>query len=198
MFTGIIQNTGKIHTINPLGNGLRITIQAPEALIKELQEGDSIAINGICSTAYNITPTTFDIDYLNETLQKTTIGTLRPLTTLNLELSLTPSSRMGGHWVTGHIDEAGLLISLDQNPPFGVLTVSYSPPYRPFLIPKGSITIDGIALTIVDITETFFTCHIIPHTIANTTLELATPSTPVNLEYDILGKYIYNFSQYAN
>jgi riboflavin synthase len=197
MFTGIIQNTGQIQTISALGNGLRLTIHAPDTIIQELQEGDSIAVNGICSTAHTITPVSFDIDYLNETLQKTTIGSQPLNTNLNLELSLTPASRMGGHWVTGHVDETGILTTLKLDPPFGIITVSYSPQFRPFLIPKGSITIDGIALTLVDITDAHFTCHIIPHTIANTNLATMAPNTPVNLEYDILGKYIYNFSQYG-
>lgn len=197
MFTGIVEAQGNISQISTLGKGLECTIQAPATICRELKSGDSIAINGVCSTALNPQENTFTVQFLEETLAKTSFKELRQAAIVNLELSLTPNSRMGGHFVTGHVDDTGIFESIETDGPWGILTITYTPKFRYLLIPKGSVTIDGIALTLVDITETTFTCHIIPHTLDNTTLTHLKKNSLVNLEYDLLGKYLYNFSQYG-
>ena len=197
MFTGIVEAIGTVVEISPLGDGIHCRIEAPESIVKELKEGDSIALNGACSTALSPEKNTFQVQFLKETLEKTHFDTLKPGDALNLELSLTPQSRIGGHFVTGHIDETGTVVTLKIEDPWAKLTIGYSAQFRPLLLPKGSITVNGIALTLVEITEKEFTCHIIPHTLTQTTLRQLKSGEKVNLEYDILGKYLYNFVTYG-
>ncbi|MFC1771432.1 riboflavin synthase [Candidatus Margulisiibacteriota bacterium] len=192
MFTGIIQELGSILSVKSLSEGLEITSKAPD-ILSELKLGDSIAINGICSTVAALGKNCFSVQYLKETVKKTNASALTVGDKVNLELSLTPSSRMGGHFVTGHVDQCAKITNFESKGPWKVLTVSYSEEFRKYLVPKGSICIDGISLTIVDVSDSSFTCHLIPHTIKNTTLSIKKRHDPVNLEFDILAKYQYNF-----
>lgn len=192
MFTGIIQEIGLIKSIKPLAKGKEVIVSASQVL-PSLKLGDSIAINGACSTAIAITSSSFTVQFLEETLKKTTFSSLKVTQKVNLELSLTPSTHMGGHFVSGHVDDVGKLLKLEKKSPWGLIQIEFKPQFRPYLISKGSITIDGISLTVVDITESTFTCHLIPHTLANTNLSEKRAGDGVNLEYDMIGKYLYNF-----
>jgi riboflavin synthase len=193
MFTGLIQHQGTIKQLDPYFGGLVATFSAPEALLKDLEDGDSISVNGVCSTAVAVCDSQFSVDYLEETLKKTSFSEAKLGDTVNLEASATLATKLGGHLVSGHVDEKGRILSFEKNGPWSIITVAYSPQFRPYLIPKGSITIDGISLTLVDISDTGFTCHIIPHTLSHTNLSQKAQGDGVNLEYDMVGKYLYNF-----
>jgi riboflavin synthase len=192
MFTGIVGGLVTVSTVSTLGNGVQLRIQFPNAN-SHLTEGASIALNGVCTTAIDIDSTGFTIQLLQETLKKTSFKTVSVGDSLNWELSVTPTTALGGHFVYGHVDEVGTLLSAHSSGPWTVIQIGYSDQYRPYLIPKGSICIDGISLTVVDVTPTFFSCHIIPHTLDKTVLGSKKSGDSVNLEYDIIAKYLYNF-----
>ena len=197
MFTGLIQAKASIKSIAKKGSGKEMVIHIPAQLFDEIQIGDSISISGVCSTAtmLNNENQTITIDYLEETLNKTTLGQVKEGDAVNIELCLTPTTKMGGHIVSGHVDEVGQIQSFDKDGEWGVLTIKFSKENSPYLIPKGSIAIDGISLTVVDISETTFSVHLIPHTIESTTLKTKKANDLVNLEYDQYGKYVYRFHQ---
>jgi riboflavin synthase len=195
MFTGIIETLGTLQEISSLNNGKKAIIS--HHFNPPLTLGESIAINGVCTTVLDPTPTTFTIELLEETLNKTSFAALMIGQTLNLERAATPTTYLGGHILQGHVDETGHLVSRTTPDPFSILTIAYSSQNRVYLVPKGSIAIDGISLTVVDITDTTFSVHLIPHTQTQTTLSQKKPNDIVNLEYDILGKYLYNFYTYG-
>ncbi len=194
MFTGIIQELGSVVSVKSLGNGQEVTLSA-STVLASLRLGDSISINGVCSTAIAFLDNSFTVQFLEETLKKSTFSNLFVGQKLNLELSLTPSTSMGGHFVSGHVDSVGTLVALDRQDPFGIVRIVYDPEWGHLLIPKGSITIDGISLTLVEVEETTFTCHLIPHTLDNTVLSVKKVGDQVNLEFDMIGKYLYHFFQ---
>lgn len=195
MFTGIVTSTAVVKNINSFSKGLEMVFELSSPLINT-SLGDSISIDGVCSTIVDFSDNSFTIHYLPETLSKTTIGNWKVGTIVNLELSLQPNSRMGGHFVTGHVDTVGNVISFEQDGEFWILNVAFNPQFSHLLIPKGSITINGISLTVVDLTDEMFSCHLIPHTISNTNLSsLKSDVTSVNLEFDMMGKYLYRFKQ---
>jgi len=193
MFTGIVETVGKIAKTAPLQNGIEMIISANDAVLSHLKIGDSISVNGVCSTVSSRSSASFTVQYMKETLEKTTCGLLQKEDDVNLELSLTPSSAMGGHQVTGHVDQIGVVKAFLRQDPWGVLTIKYDKKFRPFLIKKGSICLDGISLTLTDVQEDTFTCHLIPHTLENTVLKFINIGQKINIEYDIVGKYLYNF-----
>jgi riboflavin synthase len=192
MFTGIIEAFGTVTSISQKGNGKAITFQAPTQMISQLKTGDSISVSGACSTALDITNTTFTVDYLPESLSKTTLNDLRVDSVVNLELCLTPQSRIGGHFVTGHVDTVGCITQLTQEVPWGSIEITFDTKWSKYIVDKGSITIDGISLTIVHRSLTTLTCHLIPHTFTHTILGQKQIGHRVNLEFDILGKYVLN------
>ncbi len=192
MFTGLVHSMGKVTSCSVLDEGTQLTIHTPQ--LKTLYvTGDSIAVNGVCSTATQCAEDAFQVDYLPETLNKTTIGTIKEGDHVNLELSLTPSSRLGGHFVTGHVDDTGLIKRLKTTDTWGEIEIEIDSKWDPFLIPKGSICIDGMSLTVVDVGDKYFTCHLIPHTIHQTVLQYRREGDKVNLEFDLLGKYVHKF-----
>mgnify|MGYP001429413695 CR=1 FL=1 len=197
MFTGLVQSKAMLKTITEKGSGKEMTIQIDGPLFNDIQIGDSISISGVCSTAtvLNKEDQIISVDYLEETLKKTTLGQAKIGDSLNIELCLTPTTKMGGHIVSGHVDEVGVIQSFDKDGEWGVLVIKFSPQNSPYLIPKGSISIDGISLTVVDITDDTFSVHLIPHTIENTTLKEKVVNDGVNLEFDQYAKYIYRFHQ---
>jgi riboflavin synthase len=195
MFTGIIQTLGQVSTLHPKGQGMTIQFKASPDILSALKIGDSIAVNGVCSTAIQIDPHYFTADYLPETLDKSTLGTLAVSDPVNLELCLTLQTPIGGHVVTGHVDTTALITQLDQDDPWGVIGISFDKKWSQNVVPKGSITIDGISLTIAtlhdhDPTACTLTCHLIPHTWHSTVLSHKKTGDRVNIEFDMLGKYI--------
>ncbi len=190
MFTGIVTNTGVVSGLSPVdGGGIQLDITSDLAL----NLGESIALNGVCSTVSAHTSTGFSVQFLPETLKKTTFSRVTIGESINMELPLTLTTKLGGHWVSGHVDEVGAILSLDTDGPFAELKVHYGSEFSPFLIQKGSVTLDGISLTVVDLSESWFTCHLIEHTKKITSLGFKKTGDSLNIEYDILGKYLYRF-----
>lgn len=194
MFTGIIQEIGEILEVKTLTDGLSCSCQMTD-LLPSVNIGDSMSINGVCSTVKRILDTGIEVDYMSETVSKTTLGDISVHTKVNLEMSLTPSDKIGGHFVSGHVDTVGTISRLDNNDPWGIIEIGFDKKFAPFLIPKGSIAIDGISLTVVDVNDSSFTCHLIPHTLKETILHLKTKGDKVNLEFDMIGKYLYRFHE---
>lgn len=192
MFTGIIQSIGRITSLTPVAAGSRIVIEASE-LAPKLALGDSVAVNGTCTTVTALTPASFSADISTETKSKTTFARLRTGDYVNLELTLKYSDHLGGHMVSGHVDCVGSISELVRQADFAALTIAYPTEFAHLVIPKGSIAIDGMSLTVADLTDQSVTVALIPHTIDQTILKYKTPGDPVNLEFDLVGKYLYRF-----
>jgi riboflavin synthase len=186
MFTGIITHTAKIRSHAEKNKSLFLTIAKPASW--KLTVGESVATNGVCLTVKKSSPKDYSVELMPETLSKTTFGKKIP-DTVNLERSLRLSDRVSGHFVTGHIDAIGRIISLHNHGTSRTLSISYPKAYRSLLIPKGSITIDGVSLTIVSMTSSSFTVAILDYTLKATTLGEKAKNDSVNLEFDILAKY---------
>jgi len=193
MFTGLIETTGTIQTVTPTPGATRITIAAA-TIAPRLNPGDSVAVSGVCLTALNITADTFSADLAAETIARTTLSHLRPGTTVNLELPTPAGSPLGGHVVQGHVDGTATLLALTPITPDAAssdwrLRLELPDTLTRYVVPQGSITIEGISLTVAAITGNLVEIAIIPHTYAATHLHTLTPGTPLNIEVDVLGKY---------
>jgi len=198
MFTGLIESTGTVLAITPTTGATRITIASP-TLTARLNTGDSIAVSGVCLTALliepNAFPPRFSADLAAETIARTTLSHLQPGSTVNLELPTPAGSPLGGHVVQGHVDGAGTLIALDPITPSAPdttdwrLRLAIPNELTRYVVEKGSITIEGISLTVASITGNQVEVAIIPHTYAATSLHTLAPGAPLNIEVDILGKY---------
>ena len=185
MFTGIVEELGTVETAGP-----RLTVRC-STVMEDMTEGASIAVNGVCLTAVNLRPGSFSADLAPETLRRSNLGDLRAGSRVNLERPLSPSGRLSGHIVQGHVDGTGEFLALD---PLGAdnwwLRVRVPAELDPFLVFKGSIAIDGISLTIASLESDVLSVTIIPHTYRNTTLGGYRPGARVNLECDILAKHV--------
>jgi riboflavin synthase len=191
MFTGIIKEVGEIEAVEPLGSddaGKRITIAAE--MSPRLQVDESVSINGACQTVVDTTDTTFSVVTIEETLRKTTFGTLAPGDPVNLERAMKADSRIDGHFVQGHVDTTGTVISAEREETNWLYQIRFDEPYAAYLIPVGSIAIDGISLTVARLDGNTFTVAIIPHTYDNTNVPTWTEGAAVNLEFDMIGKYV--------
>lgn len=197
MFTGLIETTGTLLALTPTQGATRITIASPE-LTSRLKTGDSIAVNGVCLTALNIEPNAFpprfSADLAAETIARTTLTHLRPDSVVNLELPTPAGSPLGGHVVQGHVDGVATLLSLTPITPDSPgtdwrLRVQLPNPLTRYVVPQGSITIEGISLTVAALDNDIVESAIIPHTYAATSLRTLPQGSPVNIEVDVLGKY---------
>jgi len=191
MFTGIIKEVGRIAAIEPLGSdraGKRLTIEAE--MSPALQVDESVSINGACQTVVATTDTTFSVVTIEETLRKTTFGTLSEGDPVNLERAMKADSRIDGHFVQGHVDTTGMVTAAEREETNWLYRISFDDPYAAYLIPVGSIAIDGISLTIARLDGSELTVAIIPHTYDNTNVRTWTEGTAVNLEFDMIGKYV--------
>ena len=191
MFTGIITHAAAITTQRSQPDGLTLTFAKPSDWT-DLELGESVATNGVCLTVAAIRKTEYDCQLIAETLNVTTFGQQIPQK-VNLERALRTGDRLSGHFVQGHVDDVGQVTQFDRSTER--LTVSFAASHRPNLIYKGSITIDGVALTIVELTGKTFSVALVPHTLQHTTLGELQVDEPVNLEFDMLGKYILNRPQ---
>jgi riboflavin synthase len=190
MFTGIIEELGTVATIETRATGARIRIHCATVL-SDAAEGSSIAVNGVCLTALDIRPDSFSADVAPETLRRSNLGALRAGSRVNLERPLSPTSRLSGHIVQGHVDGTGELLGLDAlGDDNWWLRVRIPAELDPFLVFKGSIAIDGISLTIAALEAGVLSVTIIPHTYRNTTLAGYKPGARVNLECDVLAKHV--------
>ena len=189
MFTGIISDRGVFRGYR---GGRRALLIEAAGLAAKLAAGDSLAVDGVCLSVAGTERGGILFDLSRETLEKTTLGGLRPGAKLNLEFPLTLAAPLSGHLVSGHIDGPGKVLRATSRPPGKRLVVSFPAALRPYLVPKGSIAINGVSLTIASLGPTSFEVELIPMTLAGTNLGLLTPGSKVNLECDMVGKYVYN------
>lgn len=192
MFTGIIEELGRVRSIEPKGDDARIVISA-KTVTADIREGDSIAVNGVCLTALDVTSESFAADCSKETLERSTLGQLRPGAPVNLERAVTPETRLGGHLVQGHVDARGKFLEALDHGGSWTVRIAYPPEIAPYLVFKGSVTVEGISLTIAGLTHEYFELAIIPKTWEVTNLSHLHPGDPVNLEADIIAKYVERF-----
>lgn len=192
MFTGLVEGQGEIVRVEKKGNKALLWIN-PEFPWEEKKLGESISVNGVCLTAAAWVGKTVSLDVSEETLLRSNLGRLKMGNKVNLERALRLSDRLGGHLVTGHIDGVGRILQKERQEGFFLLKLSLSKSLRPFVVEKGSIAVDGISLTVNRIGEDNFDLTIIPHTAAQTTLELKKIGEEVNLETDLIGKYVFQF-----
>jgi riboflavin synthase len=193
MFTGIIAATGTVRSMRTSGGSARLTIDAG-AFLLGVGRGGSIAVNGVCLTATELTAASFEADLSAETLGRTTLGGLRPGDTVNLEHPLAAGDRMGGHLVQGHVDGVGQIAGRWREGDAWWIEVQAPPAVARYVVEKGSIAVDGVSLTIAAVAGDRFTVCLIPHTCAATTLGEARPGAGVNLEVDIVAKYVERFT----
>lgn len=189
MFTGIIEELGKISRLEKRADGARLTVSA-RVVTKDTAEGDSIAVNGVCLTALDVKADSFSADVSGETLKKSTLGRLKTGDRVNLERAVTPSTRLGGHIVQGHVDGRGKFLEAVQNGDFWTVRVTYPPGIGQYLVYKGSISVEGISLTIAELAEDHFEIAVIPKTWELTNLSGLKPGDEVNLETDVMAKYV--------
>lgn len=190
MFTGIVQATGTVETVEPRGGDVRLRVGCPAPVLQDLNTGDSIAVSGACLTAVEVDQTGFAADVSRESLRLTTLGNLRVGSRVNLEKALTLSTPLGGHLVTGHVDGVGqVLTRADEGRSFR-FGVSVPGDLARFVARKGSICIDGVSLTVNDVDGSRFEVNIVPHTLEVTNLNEWIPGRSVNLEVDIIARYL--------
>jgi len=189
MFTGIIEEIGTIERIERGARSSRLTISG-NIIFSDLKLGDSVAVDGICLTASHISGKQFSADAMPETLTRTALGALRPGSCVNLERAMAANGRFGGHIVSGHIDGTGKIAHMQSDDNAVRVRIEADSSLLRYVIPKGSITIDGISLTIVEIDTGGFSVSVIPHTAMETTLLSKRPGDLVNLENDLIGKYV--------
>ena len=189
MFTGIVEELAQIKLIKPKSKGIRYAISA-KVVIDDLKIGDSISVNGVCLTIVKIGKDSFCMDLVEETLNKSNLGELKVGDFVNLERAMKVSDRLGGHIVQGHVETLGVILEKQMQDEEAILSVGLDPEWMRFCIPKGSITLDGVALTIARINGNIIEIALIPHTLENTTLGIKGKSETLNIETDIIGKYI--------
>lgn len=188
MFTGIIETLGKITNLEKEGSNLHITVDA--AITQELKIDQSVAHNGVCLTVVSLNGSTYTVTAIEETLQKTSLGNLKVGEFINLERAMILGSRLDGHIVQGHVDQTGVCISVEEKEGSWFFSFEYDSATRNPTIEKGSITIDGTSLTVVDSGSNSFSVAIIPYTYENTRFNTYKKGTVVNLEFDVIGKYV--------
>ena len=189
MFTGIIEEKGVVKSIKTEGRSSRIIISAAKVL-GDLKTGDSVNTNGVCLTVTEFSPTSFTVDVMPETMLRSTIGKLKPGSHVNLERALLLSDRLGGHLVSGHIDGTGIISSIRKDENAVWLSITAEKPILRYIVGKGSVAIDGISLTVVNVNRHSFEVSVIPHTQAETTILTKKTGNAVNIECDIIGKYV--------
>ena len=189
MFTGIITEVGAIRSATRGGQGLSITVGAPKTAPR-LRVGDSVCVHGVCLTAERVGGDAFTASVMAETASKTTLGKLRPGARVNLELPLTLNDFVGGHLVAGHVDAIGALSAREQRGDSMLLTILAPKAVQPYIAPRGSVAVDGVSLTVAEVTGAAFTVSLVRHTLEQTTLGDLRPGDEVNLEGDLLARYL--------
>ena len=189
MFTGIIEELGSVRSIEERGENARIVIAA-RVVTDGTNHGDSIAVNGVCLTALDIHPDSFAADVSRETLQRSTLGSLKPGVPVNLERAVTPATRLGGHIVQGHVDGRGQFVGVEDHGESWTIRIAYPKELGRYLVFKGSVAVEGISLTIAGLTGEHFEVAIIPKTWEVTNLSQLKPGDHVNLEVDVIAKYV--------
>ena len=189
MFTGIIEELGRILALERLEQGMRLIVAA-ESVTSDIKEGDSIAVNGVCLTALDVASGSFSADVSPETLSRTTLGSLATGSPVNLERAVTPSTRMGGHFVQGHVDARGTFLGAEDQGDFRTVRIGFPAEIAKYLVHKGSVSVEGISLTISALNNDYFEIAVIPKTWSVTNLSSLNPGDAVNLEADMIAKYV--------
>jgi riboflavin synthase len=188
VFTGLVADLGSVAAVDATPDGVRLRVRS--ALAGELREGDSVAVNGVCLTATAIADGEFAADVMHETLRRSSLAGAREGTLVNLELPLRAHDRLGGHVVQGHVDGVGAVRETAQDGFARIVTIEAPAQLLRYVVEKGSIAVDGVSLTVAAVTADTFAVSLIPETLARTNLGGAAPGTPVNLEVDVLAKYV--------
>jgi riboflavin synthase len=188
MFTGLVQDLGTVSKVEATPDGVRLVVAS--ALTGELSDGDSVAVNGVCLTATAIAGGRFSADVMHETLSRSTLAAVTGGSQVNLELPLRAADRMGGHVVQGHVDGVGSISAAREDGFSRVLSIEAPADLLRYVVEKGSIAVDGISLTVAAVDDAGFEVSLIPETLERTNLGAAGPGTPVNLEVDVLAKYV--------
>lgn len=196
MFTGIIEELGSVKAVDRAGSGARITVGA-QTVTDGTKAGDSIAVNGVCLTALDVRPGSFAADVSDETLRVSTLGKLTVGARVNLERAVTPATRLGGHIVQGHVDARGTLLSASQSGEFWTVRVGFPAEIGRYLIYKGSVAVEGISLTVAALGPDWFDVALIPKTWTMTDLSFLRPGDPLNLESDMIAKYVERILTYS-
>ena len=195
MFTGLVQSLGRVENSERAEDGVRLTVSSP--LAAELSDGDSIAVNGVCLTATSVLDGRFTSDVMNETLDRSSLGGAEAGAEVNLELPLRATDRLGGHVVQGHIDGVGTVTGVEQDGFARRLEVQAPADVLRYVVEKGSVAVDGVSLTVAELGERSFTVSLIPETLERTSLGKAKAGTRVNLEVDLLAKYVERLMEAA-
>ncbi|MFE9249496.1 riboflavin synthase [Streptomyces sp. NPDC007088] len=189
MFTGIVEELGQVTAVENLGDASRFRLRGP-VVTEGARHGDSIAVNGVCLTVVEQEGEEFTADVMAETLKRSSLGALAPGSRVNLERPTAVGDRLGGHIVQGHVDGTGTVLRREPSEHWELVTVSLPGELSRYVVEKGSVTVDGVSLTVVDAAEDHFTISLIPTTLALTTLGHKQPGDPVNLEVDVIAKYV--------
>jgi len=189
LFTGIVEELGTVEALERQSDAVRLTVRAATVL-EDTGSGDSISVNGCCLTVAERTEATWTADVMAETLARTGLGVLAAGDRVNLERAVTAGTRLGGHLVQGHVDAVGHVVRREPGEHWDVVTVAMPRELAPYLVDQGSVTVDGVSLTVVEAGEDEFTVSLIPETLRRTTLGFREPGDPVNLEADVIGKYV--------
>jgi riboflavin synthase len=188
MFTGLVESTARVRRVDPDGDGVRLEVETP--LAAELRQGDSIAVNGVCLTAVDPDGGRFKADVMAETLRRSSLAPLAAGDSVNVELPLRAGDRLGGHMVQGHVDGTGTVESARDEGFARLVRITADAALLRYVVEKGSIAVDGVSLTVAEVDDEGFTVSLIPETLERTTLGLAAPGRVVNLEVDVLAKYV--------
>jgi riboflavin synthase len=189
MFTGIIEELGRVREVEKRGEDARILIEA-RTVTEDSRDGDSIAVNGVCLTALDIQPDSFAADVSKETLFRSTLGNLKEGSPVNLERAVTPATRLGGHIVQGHVDARGKFLGAENHGESWTFRIAYPKEIARYLVFKGSVAVEGISLTIANLTDDYFEIAVIPKTWQVTNFSQLKPGDEVNLEADVIAKYV--------
>jgi riboflavin synthase len=189
MFTGIIEELGQVSSVEHRGEDARIVIAA-HVVTDGSHDGDSIAVNGVCLTALDVQKNSFAADVSRETLNRSTLGRLQPGSPVNLERSVTPATRLGGHLVQGHVDARGKFLGAEAHGGSWTIRIAYPPEVARYIVFKGSVAVEGISLTIAELTDQHFAIAVIPKTWEVTNFSHLQPGDEVNLEVDVIAKYV--------
>jgi riboflavin synthase len=188
VFTGLVKDLGRVTAVDATADGVRLGVRT--ALAPEIAEGDSVAVNGVCLTATRVADGAFAADVMHETLRRSSLAEVREGTPVNLELPLRPADRLGGHVVQGHVDGVGTVGDLRDDGFARVVEIEAPEDLLRYVVEKGSIAVDGVSLTVASVTDRTFSVSLIPETLQRTNLGAATQGQPVNLEVDVLAKYV--------
>lgn len=189
LFTGIVEEIGKVIRKVPVGSGYEFCVESSK-LVKSIENGDSIAVNGVCQTVERYSEKSFFFTTVEETIKKTNLGDLKNNDFVNLESSLNLNKKISGHLVYGHVDCVGRLKSIKKQTNATLISIEYPTNYKKYLVHVGSICLNGVSLTVADFSDNVVTCAIIPHTWENTIFDNSKVNDKINIEFDIIGKYV--------